>query len=205
MKHLIILTSLIVLMTMFSCNPCKDVDCGQGTCDKADGSCLCNPGWEKDASGKCTVEDKCFNKDCGHGYCDENYPDCLCDPGYELNPISRKCDVEMRAKYIGTWRGGCSGSSFIHDMVITPSPTDVTKVIITNLGGFSCDGSPLVATGSVLSGSINTIYTDCPSVTISPSISNNYLYINVPLTMNGGYDVYVNGNHYYCSVAYIKL
>jgi hypothetical protein len=36
-------------------DPCKDKDCGTGDCDVADGTCLCDAGYEYDAAGSCKV------------------------------------------------------------------------------------------------------------------------------------------------------
>lgn len=35
---------------------CAKKDCGTGTCDDVDGTCLCDPGYEYDADGSCKVE-----------------------------------------------------------------------------------------------------------------------------------------------------
>ena len=49
-----------VAVTFTSCgsdDPCKDVDCGTNE-DCFEGDCICNVGYEQDANGKCTVEQR---------------------------------------------------------------------------------------------------------------------------------------------------
>lgn len=47
---------LFALLLGFSCsNPCKDVDCGNGICNKDNGDCSCNDGWVQDINGLCTI------------------------------------------------------------------------------------------------------------------------------------------------------
>lgn len=85
------------------CDPCFDLDAnGQCTVEKdcgdgncVDGTCICDPCFSKDASGNCTIE-----KDCGYGTCDNGV--CICSPGYEQD-VSGKCTIETRAKLIGTF------------------------------------------------------------------------------------------------------
>lgn len=204
MKNIIILISLIVLMTMFSCNPCKNKDCGQGNCDEAEGSCICNPGWGKDASGKCTVEDKCFNKDCGHGQCVPATGNCDCDPGYELGATSNKCDVESRFRFIGTWRGTDCGVSSPHNIIITPH-ADITKVNISNYGNAYCGISNLVATASVNPDypKLENFTTDCASSSIKAT-GNSITLDAAGTTMTCSYNITVGGTDYTCTLTYTK-
>ena len=47
---------LFALLLGFSCsNPCKDVNCGNGICNKDNGDCSCNDGWVQDTNGLCTI------------------------------------------------------------------------------------------------------------------------------------------------------
>lgn len=73
--------------------PCKGVECANGVCNESDGSCTCDAGWFKDANGKCTVQDVCYNKDCGHGTCAPADGTCLCDAGW-LKDANGKCTVQ---------------------------------------------------------------------------------------------------------------
>lgn len=80
-----------VLLALNSCkesDPCKNKDCGNGSCN--DGACDCDPGYVRDASGKCTLL-LCDTIDCVHGTCIDGV--CDCDPGYALDANGR-CTVK---------------------------------------------------------------------------------------------------------------
>lgn len=58
-KRLVYSLALLLSMVAFapSCgdsDPCKDVECGNGTC--FEGDCVCDVGYAKDASGQCTLK-----------------------------------------------------------------------------------------------------------------------------------------------------
>jgi hypothetical protein len=82
-------------------DPCAGKNCGFGTC-LPDGTCECQPGYSKDASGACTVLDPCYNKNCGNGICQ---PDgsCKCNPGYSLDNTG-KCTVALESKFEGSYK-----------------------------------------------------------------------------------------------------
>ncbi len=56
MKNLLYLLTILLFLGTTACNPCSKVDCGNGVCN--DGDCTCNAGYEKDASGSCTIEER---------------------------------------------------------------------------------------------------------------------------------------------------
>lgn len=55
MSKLIYCLAFLVFLWM-GCYHCVYEDCGNGNCDK--GICVCLAGYEKDASGKCTIEER---------------------------------------------------------------------------------------------------------------------------------------------------
>lgn len=91
-KVFFVLFAFTLLLISSCSNPCKDKDCANGTCNKADGSCDCDPGWLRDATGKCGKEDLCYNKDCGHGTCVPADGTCICDAGW-FKDATGKCTI----------------------------------------------------------------------------------------------------------------
>ncbi len=180
------------------------MDCVQGICNEADGSCSCNPGWEKDVNGNCTVQNLCYNKDCENGSCNPADGSCDCEPGWELGAVSNKCDVEMRAKFIGTWRATDCGASTPHNIIIYPS-VDLTKVVISNYANAFCAGSDLIAVGTLSSDGSRIEYftSDCASVGIS-SYSNVIIMNASGIAMTCTYNVTIGGTTYNCTLTYIK-
>lgn len=92
MKYfLTFLFSLVFVLN--SCkDACKDVDCQHGTC--TEGICTCEAGWEKDGTGSCTIQDKCYDVSCGpHGTCADGV--CTCEAGWEKDG-NGSCTVENK-------------------------------------------------------------------------------------------------------------
>lgn len=48
--------SLLLPCLYYGCDPCQSSNCGFGTCKSGD--CLCDSGYEQDASGICTLESR---------------------------------------------------------------------------------------------------------------------------------------------------
>lgn len=149
---------------------------------------------------------QCGNVDCGtNGQCDETDGSCLCDAGYELGATSKKCDVEMRTKFIGTWRGTDCGAADNHDIVITSSSSDVTKVSISNYGNAYCSGTTdLVVTAAVSNdgSALSTFSTDCSLVTLG---TGNSITLNTAgNTMTCKYVLTTGGTPFDCTVVYTK-
>lgn len=106
--------SLVFIPTLFitSCQKdlCKKSDCGtNGTCNPADGACVCKAGYEVNAnSGKCEKISLCKNVDCGlNGHCDENTGTCTCDAGYVWSYIQGKCIPTPACLGINCMNGSC--------------------------------------------------------------------------------------------------
>ncbi len=95
-----------VSVTFTSCgedDPCKDVVCGtNGDC--FEGSCVCNVGYEQDASGQCTVEQR--TKFLGANNTNATY------------------------KVVEDGSNSAAATYFI---TIEPSSTDITKVLVANI------------------------------------------------------------------------
>jgi hypothetical protein len=60
MKKLVLSLLAVGAMGLYSCvdDPCKDVDCVNGTCDGVTGACLCDAGYETGTDGVCNVEER---------------------------------------------------------------------------------------------------------------------------------------------------
>lgn len=73
MKKISIL--FLFFLVLYGCDPCKTVECNQGTC--VDGDCNCNAGWTGD---NCDV-DMCASLACVHGTCTAGA--CVCEANYQ--------------------------------------------------------------------------------------------------------------------------
>lgn len=184
MKKLIFIIIPITFFLLSSCNndPCNDIACGaNAVCDQ--GVCNCVDGWSADLNGNCTIEDFCFNKDCGtNGICvqDETSSWCECDDGFELD-ADDKCNVEIRARFIGTWVGthevNSSGTSSVtYTITITPDSA-LDKAKMTNIMNITC---PVTAspTESIITFNrfVYDLVSTCSSVNIS---ANGYIFMSL--------------------------
>lgn len=93
-------------------------------------------------------KDECKDVVCQNGgTCSEG--NCSCSSGYE----GTNCETKSVTKFIGTWAvsENCGGtSSDPYQVTITADPSDVTRVIVSNLGGYGCSvGGDIVWNGSV--------------------------------------------------------
>lgn len=105
MKNVFLCLFFVFCLFIVSCNK---KDCGEGVYEK--GECLCNAGWKKDANGRCTEQDLCYNKDCGeHGNCNSQ-GNCECDPGWAIGG-SGKCDTQDFCYNKDCGHGTCSSPS----------------------------------------------------------------------------------------------
>lgn len=127
--NLLVLLSGLLIGGSFvtSCNPCKDVDCVNGTCNEGD--CDCDDGWE-----------------------------------------AADCTTEKRTKFIGDYSGNEACDSALvntYSIEITTATTDVSNIIIYNLGGYDVDVKATVDAGGLsftipnqsVSAGPNTAYT----------------------------------------------
>ena len=114
---------------------------------------------------------------------------CNCADGYE----GTNCETKTQDRYTGSYSAidVCTSGNYNYNATVSASSTDVTKVLMTNFGGF---GSSVVVNATV-SGSSFTIPSQVfGAVTISGSgtLSSDNLTINVSYTANdtgGGSDV----------------
>lgn len=156
-----------------------------------------------------SCNDLCRNVDCGaNGTCDEADGKCLCNTGYELG-TDEKCSVESRAKFIGTWRGTDCGSSASHDIVVSTSSSDITKVRISNFSNADCStGNAVVATATVSTDgtALGTFTTDCPAANgYVINATGNSATLNAAGTiMTLSYNVTIGGTDYTCTLQYTK-
>ncbi len=154
----------------------------------------------------CPIGDVCYKIDCGaNGECDEIDESCVCDLGYELDPISKKCDVEVRTKFVGTWRGTDCNDTLPHNIVITNASAGVTKVNVSNFGNALCGASDLVVLGTVSADGfkLENFTTDCPSASINAT-GNAIVLDSARTTMACSYNVTVGGTDYTCTLTYTK-
>lgn len=91
LKFFYLLSIFCSFIACQTADPCKNKDCGNGDC--LDGVCDCDPGYKKDASGKCSLV-LCDGIDCVHGTCVDGV--CDCDPGYGLD-ANGKCTIDSCA------------------------------------------------------------------------------------------------------------
>lgn len=92
-------------------------------------------------------KDECKDVVCQNGgTCNEG--NCECSSGYE----GTNCETKSVTKFIGTWAvsENCDGSNNTYQVTITADPSDVTRVIVSNLGDYGCSvGGTITWNGSV--------------------------------------------------------
>lgn len=195
---------LFALLWGFSCsNPCKDVDCGNGICNKDNGGCTCNSGWLKDSTGKCSIQDVCYNKDCVNGTCNPIDASCVCNSGYEQD-ANGLCTIANSDKFVGTWNvvENCPSGTYNYDVNITKN--DYNRVTIRNYGNYASNfgAIPVMALidGNDISIPLQTISFNFQSFVINPTSST---FSNNTFTLN--YSVIIDGNTTQtCSAVYTK-
>lgn len=137
----------------------------------------------------------CIGSNCQNGICEKG--ECLCDYGYIKN-AEGECDTEMRADFIGTWRGahsinnGNAGPQY--NITITAADWDRMVVKIDNLMDLECVtlNTPLTINSTVTSttqGVLGTLGCTEPS-SGGGSISlldPNTLYVGINLSNTVGF------------------
>ena len=152
-------------------DPCESVNClNGGVC--LNGNCDCPIGF----SGEfCQTVEPCAGVVClNGGIC--NNGNCDCAEGY----TGTNCESEIRARFIGTFRGtrnhtSCPGPFFA---TITAGTADIMKIVITNLCDFyeleatvnPMGNSVIIASQSIFYPPHNTVYTFQGSGTISGDV-----------------------------------
>lgn len=118
---LIFCTSLLIV----SCDPCEDVNCINGSCEK--GVCICPNGF---SGPECSIEDLCITQNvvCQNGgICNDGT--CECQEAYEGN----NCETLSREKFIGDYENTIRDCIFtsipIGNISIIAHPSDSTKLI----------------------------------------------------------------------------
>ena len=155
-KKLFLLPALLLgAMLMFApacgdSDPCKDVECGaNGTC--FEGACVCNEGYDQDASGQCTVEWSAkYLKT--NGTASDYSATSSCFTGSYAGSIARVDATTIRINEIG----GYTGTNFINatltsSTAFTINGTDAANRKFTGTGSIS---------GKVVTISLTTDYQD---------------------------------------------
>ena len=113
---------------------------------------------------------------------------CNCAAGYE----GTDCSTKTQDRYVGSYSAidVCSSGTYNYNATVTASSTDLTKVLMTNFGGF---GSSVVVNATVDGSSFTVPSQTFGSVSISGSgtLASDGLTINVTYTANdtgGGSD-----------------
>ncbi|MBP7184743.1 MAG: hypothetical protein KBA06_04485 [Saprospiraceae bacterium] len=134
--------------------------------------------------------DPCKNVTCGdHGQCFEGT--CTCDVGYEKDSQG-KCTVLSQTKFLGTYAVSelCGGQTFNYTTTVTASTTDVTKILIKNLGNYDCSTGEYFVIADISGSSVTVPSQVVCSTTFSGSgtydASSNKLVISYSATYNPG-------------------
>jgi hypothetical protein len=106
---------------------------------------------------------------------------CNCANGYE----GTNCDTKTQDRYAGSYSAVdvCTSGNYSYNATVAPSSTDITKILMTNFGGF---GSSVVVSGTVAGSSFTVPSQSFGAVTISGNgtLASDNLTINVSYTAN---------------------
>lgn len=183
----------MVVLSLASCDPCSDVDCGDnGTC--VEGDCECDEGFSGDA---CEIEDLCVTQDVeclNGGSCDDGV--CTCVTGYEGDD----CGTEMRAKFIATFSVTevCGSGSDAYTSDITASSADVSNVLISNVYNTFTNNVVATVDGMTLTIASQTPDNDGISIDGTGSISDAGV-VTITFNLSDGL-----GNSDACTATYTK-
>jgi hypothetical protein len=204
-KSFFLLLATLLILLSSACNPfstCKQSECGEyGDCRK--GACECEPGWAKDVSGKCELEDLCYLKDCGpNGTCNNPNGNCDCNENYQVGP-SGKCDKLWRESFIGTWYGSHvenGGNVGPYTMTISANSASINGIKIDNFGNRNC--ATFSAPLSIIGRADLATHALCQSSTCSAYeagvelwlIDSENISMEASINHNGNGFIQLNGN-----------
>lgn len=204
-KSFFLLSASLLLLLSTSCNPfskCKESECGEhGDCKK--GSCECEPGWAKDVTGKCELEELCYLKDCGpNGNCNDPNGNCDCNENYQVG-ASGKCDKLWRDSFIGTWYGSHLDGNVNHgpySFTISANSAAITRITIDNFCDWDCAtfNAPLSVIATVFApGEVFEMTSTCSAYDVTGNarlIDNDNLFLEAQVYINtSGYHP-ISGN-----------
>ncbi|MFN0201706.1 MAG: hypothetical protein ACKVTZ_09310 [Bacteroidia bacterium] len=141
---------------------CKDIDCVNGTCDGTSGEaeCVCNTGYEQDATAdkKCTVESR---------------TKFLNSAGYDVVETGTSTDPF----YSGT---------FNYVVTVASSASGADKIIITKFGALGCAGVDLTVVGTISDKTkISFGSSSCGDITITGSGTYDEVTKKITATWTG--------------------
>lgn len=129
--------------------------------------------------GFLACSEPCDKVDCGDfGSCSEiqDEPNCICAAGYEQDGEER-CTLRSTAKFTGTWTAEEVRTNNLtqvrqtltYSVTIADDTDAITRLYLTNLGNFTCDGGSAPAIEASVSR--NAFFIDqatyCPTATFS--------------------------------------
>jgi hypothetical protein len=127
-SYLLLLASAIFLMAGECMNPCKNVECVNGTC--VEGICDCDDGWD----GTLCDVDMCAGIDCDHGDCVDG--ECVCDDGWD-GTLCDDCETDCGAHGACNDAGECACTDgYTGDNCQTPP----TSSLCSNTCEYADDG-----------------------------------------------------------------
>lgn len=219
-----ILFFFAVVAALIACNPCKNVNCGNGGyC--LDGQCVCTSlCHEYDAINNTCMEIDCgigavscnndtgcvcelcyskdatgkctIEKDCGtHGACASG--SCVCETGYETDTAG-KCNVEWATKFLGVYSVSetCSAvGTFIYTSTVTRNSPASIK--LSNFSGFNGTNADAALTNSLNLSITNFVDGAGRTFNGTGSINGNVLTINHIIT-------YTDNTKDTCAAVYTK-
>lgn len=160
-------------------NPCANLNClNGGACNN--GVCICPTGFEGTYCEKTIAPpDPCLGVNCQNGgTCIDG--NCNCPAGYE----GEHCEIKSSLKYLGNYTATEPGYPS-YNVVIMPDPTDPTKVLVENLGNYSCSTGMVLTWGASVTSSTLTISDYQCSTSMTASLT--YSITGGTITLSGNY------------------
>lgn len=166
MKKLLYYFTIVLFLGMAACNPCKNVDCGNGTCD--DGDCTCTAGYEKDAAGKCSIEER--TKFLGNWVGVLNYS----------GPFTGSGSVTLNCTQAATVQQVIINNLFTCNTVSLPITATVGGNSIASMNTVSCDDG----SGNVISITFSSV--NCVVNGTVMNFSLNYSFTQAGVNLGSG-------------------